>query len=62
MKSKIEKKTKKIKTELLLELDGKVFIIEKKNGKEILREEIDGKTVLRCLLSMIEQAVSREIK
>lgn len=45
------------KHEMLLELDGKVFIVDKKHGKEVSREEIDGKVVLQCLLSTLKESI-----
>ena len=44
---KSNKKSKK--SELLFSLEGKVFLIEKVDGKEVSKEEIDGETVLHSL-------------
>lgn len=57
------KKKKKIATkkkskpeladEILFELEGQVFIIGMKNGKEIERTPLDGNVVLQCLISTL---------
>jgi hypothetical protein len=41
-----------------LELDGKIFFVEKdQEGNVVSREELDGELVLRALLTVIEDAV-----
>ncbi len=52
----------KLADECLLEIDGNVYITEKKNGKIISREPIDGTVVLKCLLFHLEQGLKKEIK
>lgn len=54
------KKKKSItkKEELILELDGKVFIIEKKNGKVKDKRELDGTLVLLAVKDCIERGIS----
>jgi hypothetical protein len=52
----------KTSDEALLELDGNVFIVEKKNGKEISRQVLDGNVVLKCLMYMLEQSIRQPIK
>ncbi len=48
----------KPKTNLFLELEGDVFIVEKDlKDKVISREAIDGKTVLQCLVVQLSQAI-----
>lgn len=47
---------KKKKDSLKLRLDGKVWIIDRTNGKKT-KTELDGKLVLKCLISVIEQSV-----
>jgi len=47
----------KNKEELCLELEGKVFIVEKKNGKVTKRTPLDGMLVLKSLVHILEKAV-----
>jgi len=49
----------KDKSELLFELDGKVFIVEKENGQEVLREEMDGKVVLQCIMKCLKDGLDK---
>lgn len=60
----MKKKTNKNKTtetkpedELWFELDGKVFMTEKKNGKVTERSELDGNLVLKCLLTCLTESI-----
>lgn len=53
----IEIMKKKTKNELLLELDGVVSLIEKKNGKVVLKEELDAEVVLDCVKHVLEVAL-----
>lgn len=57
MKTKIKKK----KEEMLLELDGKISLVSKKDGRVTKREELDGKTMLEALRYMIEQALDNAL-
>lgn len=43
--------------ECLLELSGNVYVVEKKNGKEVSRGEIDGTVVLQCLMSHLKEGL-----
>lgn len=61
MKKKLVKKENKPKTDVFLELEGSVHIVEKKGKKIVSREKIDGKAVLQCLLSVIKEAVNRQL-
>ncbi len=45
---------------LSLELDGKVFIVEKTNGV-ITKTELDAELVLKCLSNLIEQAITMKL-
>lgn len=55
---KTTKRTKKTKkSEMLLELDGRVCLIERTPGKPDIREEIDGKLVLECLVKVISMSL-----
>jgi len=47
--------------ELLLELTGDVFIVEKKHGKEVSKEKLDGVIVLRVLEIFLKQALENAI-
>lgn len=52
------RKPAKLKTDLFLELEGNVFVVEKDlKGKVVSREAIDGKTVLQCLLTQLSKAI-----
>lgn len=55
-------KTKKLtatgKEEAFFELEGNVYLVEKRNGKETSRAEIDGTVVLQCLVGILEKAMS----
>jgi hypothetical protein len=54
--------TKKIKGSMTLELDGKVLIVERDSDNKIVsQEEIDGETVLKCLLHLLEQGIKNEL-
>lgn len=55
------KKTKPIELadEILFELDGQVYIVGKKNGKEIERTPLDGNVVLQCLLNTLSDGIQR---
>lgn len=44
--------------EAFLELEGNVYIVEKKNGKITSKEVLDGTTVLKCLLYVLEQSIT----
>lgn len=58
----LTKKSKKPQTNLFFELDGKVFITEKtKKGKVVSQEEIDGETVLKLLVSVLEQSLREKL-
>lgn len=50
------------KDRLCLELDGKIDVVEYKNNKEISRETIDGKTVLKVLLQVLTEGLEHLIK
>jgi len=54
-------KAKKVQDEMLLELEGVVNIVEKKNGKVVSREPLEGEVVLKCLLHFITEACERTI-
>ena len=54
---KIKKDTKKNGS--FLELDGSVYLIDKKNGRVTRREKIDGEIVLQAFLSVLTQALDR---
>lgn len=57
-KKKTTTKPAKLKTDLFLELEGNVFVVEKDlKGKVVSREAIDGKTVLQCLLTQLSKAI-----
>ena len=43
--------------ECLLELVGGIYVVEKNNGKEVSRGEIDPTTILKCLMFHLEQGV-----
>lgn len=47
----------KDKNEMLLELDGQVFIVDKKNGKVVSREPLDGKLVLQCVIQCLKDGI-----
>jgi hypothetical protein len=51
-------KTASGKEEAFFELDGNVYLVEKRNGKETSRSEIDGAVVLQCLVGILEKAMS----
>jgi hypothetical protein len=48
---------KKKKNGMFLELEGTVRIIEKKNGKVVSSEDLDGKVVLECVNIIIRDAL-----
>lgn len=55
-------KKPKSKDYLSFELEGKVFITERKaGGKIISQNEIDGKLVLQCLASLLEKGMREEL-
>lgn len=58
---KVSNKVKKsvLKRELLLELEGNIFLVEKEKGKVISREPLDGKICLEALLQVITEAVNK---
>lgn len=43
---------------LSLLLEGKVFLIERRGFKEISREELDGHSVLGCVLEALDSRVT----
>lgn len=45
------------KDELLFELDGHVYIVEKADGKVTQRTELDGKLVLECIMTVLKQSL-----
>ena len=54
--------TKKISGSMTIELDGKVLIVERDaNNKIVSEQEIDGETVLKCLLHFLEEGVKNEL-
>ena len=55
---KTKNSNKLISDEMLFELDGNVYVVEKKNGKEISREILDGETVLKSLIYILELSLS----
>ncbi len=58
-KKKVTKKKTKpeLADEILFELDGQVFIVGMKNGKEIERTPLDGNVVLQCLVSTLRNGI-----
>ena len=54
MKSKTKKKSN---SELFLSMDSPVYIIEKKNGKEVSKDPIDSGIVLKLLLNAITEGI-----
>lgn len=52
----MKKKAKAKKNGMFLELEGKLYIVERKNGKET-REELDSETMLQALLTIITKAI-----
>lgn len=52
-----KQKNKPLDTELYLSLDSPVYIVEKKNGKQISKDPIDSNLVLKLILSAIESSV-----
>lgn len=54
MKSKTKKKSN---SELFLSMDSPVYIIEKKNGKEVSKDPIDSGLVLKLILNAITEGV-----
>lgn len=56
MKKKISRKND---SELYLSMESPVYIIEKKNGKEISKEPIDSSTVLKLLLHSITEGINK---
>ena len=52
-------KKPKVKEETFLQLDGKIYIVTKKNGRTTKREEIDGKLVLEAIMSIIRREVTK---
>ncbi len=61
MKKKAAKK-KPVKSEVFLELDGKVYIVEKLNGIEIEKNELEGNIVLRCILQCLKDSLKKGLK
>lgn len=57
--SKPKKKAskKKLKDGAYFELKGKVLFVERKNGKIVSKEEIDGKLVLTLLVHALEKGL-----
>lgn len=55
MKTKI-KKTPKLK-EMLLELDGDVFIVERFTDGTVRKEPLDGELVLKSVIHVLEKAI-----
>lgn len=57
MKTKTKTKLKKKPEDYLgFELEGQVYIVERKNGKKT-RTAFDGKLVLQCLVEILSQSV-----
>jgi hypothetical protein len=50
-------KTKKQKNEVFFLLEGGIYICERKNGKVVTKDEIDGKTVLELLVHAVENGL-----
>lgn len=55
------RKTKKKKEEMLLELEGHVNIVEKRNGRVVSRERLDDDVILKVLLHFVERALENAI-
>lgn|SRR3990167_1705270 len=56
-------KKKQAETHLDFELQGKVFITERKDdGTIVSQEQIDGEVVLKCLVSLLESGMRTEEK
>lgn len=59
MKTKIKAKPKKQKEDkVFLELNGTISLVEVINGRK-KRSQLDGETVLRCLMVLLEDALAR---
>lgn len=58
MKKAKASKTKALKNGMFLELDGDVYLLERKNGKEV-RERLDSESVLNALLVVIHDAIKK---
>lgn len=54
---KKKEKPVELADEILFELDGQVFIVGFKNGKEIERTPLDGNVVLQCLVSTLSNGM-----
>lgn len=54
-------KNKKKKSDIFLELDGKVFIVEKSGSKVLNKTELEAKLVLEILLMAVEDSLRRVI-
>jgi hypothetical protein len=52
----------KFKNGAFLELDGAVYLIERKNGKEIFREQLDSQAVLDAFLSTLHAGLDSFVK
>ena len=57
-KSKKKASVKPLKSELFFELDGHVYIVEKKDGKVVSRDELDGKLVLQSIVSVLSEELN----
>lgn len=56
------KSSKKAKKDsMFLELDGKIYFIERTKGG-LKRSELDGKKCLQCLAYLIEDSIRRMVK
>jgi hypothetical protein len=60
MVTKKKKKKNVIAEEACFELHGNVYIVEKINGKEVNRTELDGNLVLNCLVGILEKSLSED--
>ena len=57
-----KKPKQKSKDYMSFEMDGKIFVTERKgDGTLISQEEIDGEVVLKCLVSLLEQGMRQEL-
>lgn len=45
--------------EMMFELQGKAYIVETEDGKEVTREELDGKIVLECVLHCLKYGINQ---
>lgn len=52
-------KKPKAKEETFLQLDGKIYIVTKKNGRTTKRDEIDGKLVLEAIMAIVRREVAK---